>query len=345
MLSTGRYTDRSKGHARRKSPTQNGWRCRLSLILLAVHLSISIPSYAEPTSPFRIGALTDSWGGTPHLQGLRDGLTDLGYRENHDFVFGIRFTQGRRQDLHEAASDLVQAGAELILTTSIVTTQAVQQATSHIPIVFLGVEDPVGSGLIKSYAQPGGNITGVSSLDIELVPKRLQVFQELIPTLSGVLFVYDATDIYPAKAVGLLKQAARRLGIELVVHAVRTQAEANTLFSQIDSLKIDGILSSPCCVFNIAGLILEHHQKIPTMFHTAGFWIEHGALASYGPDTYVTGRQSAHIVEKIIKGGDPGTIPVEVNSNIKFTINLKTAKMLKIGIPPEVLIRANHVVR
>jgi putative ABC transport system substrate-binding protein len=253
--------------------------------------------------------------------------------------------QGRREDLHEAASDLVQAGAELILTTSIVTTRAVRQATTQIPIIFIGVEDPVGSGLIKSYAQPGSNITGVSSLDIELAPKRLQLFQEIIPTLTRVLFVYDATDVYPAKAVELLKQAAHRLQIELVVHAVKTQVEVATLFSQIDQLEIDGILSSTCCVFNITGLILELHQKIPTMFHTAGFWIEHGALASYGPDTYITGRQSAHIVEKIIKGENPATIPVEVNSNIQFTINLKTAKILRISIPPKVLIRANHVIR
>lgn len=345
MLRTGQNTDHSEGLTRFKSQTQNGRLCILPLILLAVHLSISGPGYAEPASPFRIGVLTDSWGGTPHIQGLRDGLIDLGYRENHDFTFGIRFTQGRRHDLHVATSDLMQAGADLILTTSIVTTQVVQQATTQIPIIFLGVEDPVGSGLIKSYAQPGGNITGVSSLDIELAPKRLQVFQELIPTLSRVLFVYDATDVYPAKAVGLLKRAARRLGIELVVHAASTQAEVDTLFSQIDSLQIDGILSSTCCVFNIAGLILELHQQMPTMFHTAGFWIEHGALASYGPDTYATGRQSAHIVEKIIKGANPGKIPVEVNSNIKFTVNLKTAKMLRIAIPPAVLIRANHVVR
>ncbi len=157
--------------------------------------------------------------------------------------------------------------------------------------------------------------------------------------------MYDPTDVYPAKAVGLFTQAAHRLGIELVVHAVRTQAEVDTLFSQIDQLKIDGILSSTCCVFNIAGLILALHQKIPTMFHTSGFWIEHGALASYGPDTYMSGRQSARIVEKIIKGAKPAKIPVEVNSDITFTINLQTAKTLGIVIPPEVLIKANYVVR
>ena len=345
MLSRDRHISHSEGLTRPPIQIQNRWLRVLSLLILIAPLRMGGLGYAEPASPFRIGVLTDSWGATPHVQGLRDGLSDLGYREDRDFTVGIRFTQGRREDLHEAASDLAQARAELILTTSIVTTQAVQQATSHIPIVFLGVEDPVGSGLIKSYAQPGGNVTGVSSLDIELAPKRLQIFQELIPTLSRVLFVYDATDVYPAKAVELLKQASIHLGIELVVHAVRSQAEVDALFSQIDSLKIDGILSSTCCVFNIAGLIIDLHQKIPTMFHTAGFWIKHGALASYGPDTYTTGRQSARIVDKIIKGANAGRIPVEVNSNIKFTINLNTAKMLGITIPPRVLIRANEVVR
>ena len=119
----------------------------------------------------------------------------------------------------------------------------------------------------------------------------------------------------------------------------------HALFSQIDQLKLDGVLSATCCVLNIAGSILELHQKIPTMFHTAGFWIAHGALASYGPNTYMSGRQAARIVEKIMHGVHPAKIPVEVNSNIKFTINLKTAKALGIVIPPEVLMRADDVVR
>ena len=247
--------------------------------------------------------------------------------------------------MERAAYDLVEAQSDLIVTTSIVTTKAVQQATTQIPIVFTGVEDPVGSGLIQSYAQPGGNITGVSTLDIILAQKRLEVFQDLIPTLKRVLYVYDPTDVYPTMAEGLLKQAAYRLGIELVVQTVETEAEVHTLFSQIDQLDVDGILSATCCVLNIAGSILELHQKIPTMFHTAGFWIEYGALASYGPNTYMSGRQSAHIVEKIMKGANPATIPVEANSKIQFTINLKTAQILGIDIPPKVLVRANHVVR
>jgi putative ABC transport system substrate-binding protein len=327
------------------SPAKNGWLRILLLMLLAGCLFISCHRDAQRADPIRIGALTNSWGTTPHIQGLRKALVELGYQENQDFELGIRFTQGKKSDLPKAASELVQANPHLIFTNSVLTTQAAQQATAQIPIVFSGVEDPVGSGLIKSYARPGGNITGVASLDIVLAPKRLEVFKELIPTLKRVLFVYDPSDVYPAKAAGLLQQAAHRLGLELVERAVRTQADVRTLFSQIDQLDIDGILSPTCCVFNIAGFILDLHQQIPTMFPTAGFWIERGGLASYGPDTYISGRQSAHLVEKIMKGAHPGTIPVEVNSNIQFTVNLKTAKMLGINIPPHVLIRANRVVR
>lgn len=345
LLSVVRQTHHADMCTGPPSQTENGWLRILSLMILAGCLFISRHSYAQRSDPIRIGALMNSWGTTPHIQGLREGLAELGYDENQDFELGIRFTQGKKSDLPKAASELVQARPHLIFTNSVLTTQAAQQATTQIPIVFSGVEDPVGSGLIQSYAQPGGNITGVSSLDIELAPKRLEIFQQLIPTLKRVLFVYDPTDVYPAKAAGLLQRAAHRLGIELVEQAVRTQADVLALFSQIDSLKIDGILSPTCCVFNIAGFILDLHQQIPTMFPTAGFWIERGGLASYGPDTYISGRQSAHLVEKIMKGANPATIPVEVNSNIQFTINLKTAQILGIDIPPKVLIRANHVVR
>jgi putative ABC transport system substrate-binding protein len=127
--------------------------------------------------------------------GLRDGLVKLGYRENKDFVLGVRFTEGDNAALPGAARELIQAGADLLFADSNSTAKAVQQVTTQIPIVFVAVENPVGSGLVKSYAQPSGNITGVATLDTELGPKRLQIFHDLIPTLKRVLFLYDATDI------------------------------------------------------------------------------------------------------------------------------------------------------
>ncbi len=144
-----------------------------SILLFLVGLALDYgSSHAVSTQPIRIGALTDSWGVTPHIVGLRDGLAELGYKENQDFYLGIRFTKGNRDILSTAAHQLIQAGAQLLFVDSIATAQAAQQATTQIPIVFTSVEDPVGSGLIENYAQPGGNMTGVASLDIELGPKR-----------------------------------------------------------------------------------------------------------------------------------------------------------------------------
>ena len=329
---------------------QASWRCRGRLWLVVLVVAAALeghPSHGEGARPIRIGALTDAWGATPHIMGLRDGLAELGYQPDQDFFLGIRFTRGNRDLLPTAARELVQAGADLLFVDSIVTAQAAQQAASDIPIVFTSVEDPVGSGLIQSYARPGGNMTGVASLDIELGPKRLQMFQELVPGLRRVLFLYDHQDRYAAAAAALYQQAARQLGIDWVEATVETPAQAQAFLAQVHQRHIDGIVTPRCCASNIPGLILEATlaQRIPTMFHTAAYWIEAGALASYGPDLYTSGYQAARIVDKIIQGANPATIPVEVNSAIKFTINLKTAKALELHLDPEVLAQADEVAR
>lgn len=302
---------------------------------------------AERVRPIHIGALTDSWGPTSTIVGFRDGLVSLGYREPEDFVLGVRFTQGDRTALAVAASQIIEAGADLVFADSNSTAKAAQHATTHLPIVFASVEDPVGSGLVQSFAKPGGNITGVATRDIALAPKRLQVFHELVPTLTRVLFLYDVHDVYSAAAARLYAQAAQRLGTELIVHTVHTQAEAQMRLSQVQQDNIQGIIAPRCCGLDIAYTILEaaNQQQIPTMFLTSDFWIERGALASFGLSFYDTGRRAARLVDKILKGVHPAKIPVEVNAKIEFTINVKTANALGLRIAPEVLYQADHVVR
>jgi putative ABC transport system substrate-binding protein len=208
------------------------------------------------------------------------------------------------------------------------------------------VADPVGLGLIESFARPGGNITGVTELDIDLNAKRLQLFQEMIPGLKRVLFPYNPSDAYAVTAAKVYRDAARRLGIELVEQRVRTEAEAQAFFTQGLPNRIDGILGQRCCALNLPGFVLQVTSAwmIPTIFSTA-FWVERGALASYGPDNYETGRQVARLVDKILKGAKPAELPVEVNPKIEFAINLKTAKTLGLTIPPEVLFQADRIVR
>jgi putative ABC transport system substrate-binding protein len=296
--------------------------------------------------PVLIGALNASWGPTPHVVGLRDGLLALGYQETAQFVIGVRFTQGDLTALPEAARKLVQDRVDIMFADHDDAVKAAQQATTHIPIVFAAVGDPVGLGLIQTFARPGGNLTGVADLHLQLGPKRLEVFQELLPRLKRVLFLYQATDAYSTAEAREVRTAAGRLGMVLVERAVRTQEEAQATIAAVQPGEVDGILAPRCCALNIPGLVLEAttQRAIPTMFETV-FWVEHGALASYGPDSYASGRMAARLVDKIIKGANPAEIPVEVNSKLEFAINLKVAKALGLTLAPDTLYQADRLVR
>jgi putative tryptophan/tyrosine transport system substrate-binding protein len=259
----------------------------------------------------------------------------------------VRFTQGDSTALSVATPELVDAGAALLFAASNRTATAVQQVTTQIPIVFAAVEDPVGSGLVQSFAQPGGNITGVASLDIELGPKRLQLFQALVPGLRRVLFLDEATDVYGQEAAKGYRAAARHVGMTWEEQVVRTTAHVQSLLSQVRPRQVDGILAPRCCALKIPGLILQAatEQRIPTMFVTNVYWMERGALASFGSNTYVSGRQAARLVAKILRGAHPSQIPVEVNAKIQFTMNLQTAAALGLTMVPDVLHQADQIVR
>jgi putative ABC transport system substrate-binding protein len=279
---------------------------------------------------------------------LRDGLLELGYRENEHFVLGIRFTQGDLAALPAAAHELVQYGVDLIFASDAPAAKAAQLATTRIPIVFAGLGgNPVEMGLIQSFAHPGGNMTGVVNLGVDLGPKRLEVFQELVPGLHRVLFPYDPTDASSVAAVQGYREAAQRLGIVLVEQTVQTQAEAQATLAKVRKGEVDGILGPPPVAWNIQGFILEAaaQQGIPAMFETTFYVEQSGGLASYGPDTYATGRQAVRLVDKILKGTKPAALPVETNAKIEFVINLKTAKALGLTIDPVVLYQADRLVR
>lgn len=298
---------------------------------------------AERAGPVKIGALTQSWGPTPEVAGLRDGLLALGYREGEQFVIGVRFTQGAAI-LPAAVQGLIQDGADILFPTDSNAAKAAQMATNRIPIVFAAVSDPVELGLVQSFARPGGNITGVTDLDLELGPKRLELFREIIPRLKRVLFLYNPSDAYAVAAAGVYRDAARRLGIVLVERTVRTEEEARASLAKVRRAEVDGILAPSSLSLNIPGLVLEATARgIPTMFNGA-FFVERGGLASYASDHYESGRQAARLVDKILKGEDPGRIPVEANEKIELAINMKVAKVLTLRLAPAVLQRVNRVI-
>jgi putative ABC transport system substrate-binding protein len=280
------------------------------------------------------------------MVGLRDGLLALGYREGEQFVIGVRFTQGDVALLPEAAQGLIRDGADLLFPTDANATRAAYRATTRIPIVFAAVVgDPVELGLVRSVARPGGNITGVTDGDLELNPKRLEIFKDLIPGLRRVLYPYDPADAHAAAAVRSYRDGARQLGVTVVERPVRTEAEARATLARLRKAEVDGIVTPPTTSLNIPGVVLDAtlERSLPAMFNGA-FMVERGGLVSYGPDWYESGRQAARLVDKIVKGEDPGRIPVETNPKVELAINVRTAKTLKLVIPPSLLQRANRLI-
>ena len=322
------------------------WSVILFMLVGVQPLLVCDVSAAERTKPILIGALTDSWGPTPGVVGLRDALIELGYRENQDFVIGVRFTQGDIAALPRAARELVEQGVDILFAINPAPTKAAQNATSRIPIVFYGTGDPIGLGLIKSFARPGGNLTGVTDLDLELDSKRLEIFKEMLPELTRVLFPYDPSEALSVAEAKIYRESARRLKIMLIEKPVVTQKEAQAIFDSIKKTEVHGIVVPRSLSFNIPGLAIEAmaQKRVPTMFF-GPWYVDQGGLASYGPDFYRSGRQAARLVDKIIKGTNPREIPVEVNNNIEFVVNLKVATAFGIKIVPEVLYRATRVIR
>jgi putative ABC transport system substrate-binding protein len=320
------------------------------VVLLASFVSSALliggAGAAERGAPIKIGVLTEGFGPTTGAVGLRDGLNKLGYRENKDFVIGVRFTQGDTSALPAAARELLQQGVDILFTDGRNPAKAAQMETTKVPIVFAGGGDPVGLGLIQSFARPGGNVTGVTDLDLELGPKRLEIFKEMIPGLKRVLFPYNATDAYSVSEAKAYRDAAGHLKVVLVEKGVRTEDEAKAVLTKLKKGDIQGILSPRPMTSNIPGYVREagSQSSMPTMF-AATFFAENGGLASYTPYTYESGRLAARLVDKILKGTNPGEIPVEVNNNIELVVNLKVAKALGIKIAPEALYKANRVIR
>jgi putative ABC transport system substrate-binding protein len=322
-------------------------RLTLGCVLAFLGLSGDLATAQRPARLVQIGALTESWGPTPAIIGLRDGLVALGYREDKDFTIGIRFTQGESGELLTAARELVRRGADIIVTTEGGNTaKAAQLATDRIPIVFIGGGDPVELGLVKSLARPGGNLTSIASLDVELAPKRLEIFRELVPGLKRVLFVYDATSKDASEQLEPYRAASRSLGLTLVERPVRSQEEARAVISGLRKGEVDGIFAPRVLSLNIPGFIVSTAIKgaIPTMFQ-ARFFAEQGGLASYGATDSELGRQAARLVDRILKGAKPADLPVEQPTKFELVINLNSARALGLTIPRPLLQRADQLIQ
>ena len=314
-------------------------------VMAAVTAWVGVIAPAHARGPVKIGVLSEGWGPTPATVGLRDGLTALGYREGEQFVIGIRFTQGDVKALPTGARDLLRAGSDIVFASGTPAAKAAQAATTSVPVVFAEtVSDPVSVGLVKSIAKPGANVTGVTDAWDELTPKRLEILKDMLPGLKRIIFLYDPGVVAMSEVLSRTRQAARRLGLVLTERPVNSDDDVRAALTTVRKGE-DAIVAGGSMTFNLPGLVLDATSalRIPSIFNGA-FFAEQGALASYGPDFYESGRQAARLVDKIMKGQKPATIPVEANSRIELVINLKVAKALGFAIAPAAIHRATRII-
>lgn len=318
-------------------------------VVVVLALWLGILSHAADAQharrPYRIGVLNEAWASNhPTVEGLKAGLRELGFAEGREVAFDIRFTEGNPEATPVAAAALVAAGVDLIFTSNEAATLAAKRATEAIPIVFTLVGDPVAAGIVTRLAQPGGNLTGISSLTTELVPKRLEALKTLIPTVRRVWAVYHADDPTSIAAGRRAEDAARRLRVELVARPVRTPEELEQVFQDIRPG--DALLPPDIATMDIPAAILEVSlsSRIPAVF-PAALWVGHGGLVSYGSDYHAQGVQAARLVAKILQGARPRDLPVEGADKIDLAVNVKTAGLLGITVPRKVLLRADMLRR
>ena len=329
-------------------------RAAVPSILVAVVL-LAVAVIAEAQQPKKVPLIgylssfdpaTDSTRAEPFRQALRE----LGYIEGQNIAFEYRYAEGKLDRFPELAAELVRLKVDIIVVSGgIRTVRAPMNATKTIPIVMAGLPgDPVEAGLVESLARPGGNVTGLSSLSRELAGKRLELLKEAVPKLARVAVLYD-----PAIAGSLLEMkellpvAARGLGLTLQSWEVRGADDFDRVFAALSKQRPDGLYVSagPLMINNqnrIVGFALKH--RIPSMYGSRER-VEAGGLMSYGADLADSYRRIAYYVDKILKGAKPADLPVEQPTKFELVINLKTAKQIGLTIPPNVLARADKVIK
>jgi putative ABC transport system substrate-binding protein len=274
-------------------------------------------------------------------------LRELGYVEGQNVAFETRGGDGKLERLAEVAPELVRMKVSIIVTGGTRAALAAKKVTTTIPIVMATGTDPVGIGLIASLSRPGGNITGVTTVSAELGGKRLELLQEVVPRLSRVAVLRDSRAGAVELALKDAQQAAQALGLQLQILEVGSPKEFESAFSAVVKERSGALLviSTPMLFSSrtrIADLAAKH--KIPAVYHWKEY-VDAGGLMSYGTDLAEGFRRAAVYVDRILKGANPAELPVEQPRKFELVVNLKAGKQIGVAIPPNVLARADKVIR
>jgi len=294
----------------------------------------------------RVGILFMGGRDQPHLEAFKKGLNELGYSDGKNILLEYRYAEGKYDRLPELAMELVREKVDVIVTTSSESARAARKATRTIPIVMTS-GSPVEQGLAESFAKPGGNVTGLSVLVSELSSKRVELLKEGFPKITRVATLWSPRSTEAVAGLKETEEAAQVLAVPLHLVKVEARADIEKAFAALPKANVNAllvVLSPQTTQYSKTIVDLALKQRLPGMYPTRQF-AEEGGLMAYGPligDLY---RRAATYVDKILKGAKPADLPVEQPTKFELIINLKTAKQIGLTIPPNVLARADRVIK
>lgn len=323
---------------------------RREFITLLVSAAVMVPRIARAQKPaakiWRLGIL--HLGAPPDrlVDALQERLKELGYSEGHNIVYEYRWAEGKLHRLPELAKELVDLKVDVITTITTPAAIAAQKATQTIPVVFNGVGDPVGTGVVSNLNRPGANLTGISLLATELSAKRLELLEEIVPGASPVAMFWNDTNPGMVLRAHEAQNAADKMGLNLQSIGVHDLISFDTAFARIETDRFNALLVL------VDPFTHQHRQRIvdfaaqrrlPAIYESREF-VDAGGLISYGPSLPALERRAADYVNMIFKGSNPGDLPVEQPTKFEMVIGIKAAKALGLTLPQSVVMRADELI-
>jgi putative ABC transport system substrate-binding protein len=345
-----KVSSKQKAVSSKTTQSVNAWVfVFISLLPTAFPLAGSLEAQ-QPRKIPRIGYLagTSPSGIASRIEAFRQGLRDRGYVEGKNILIEYRYAEGKPDRERELAKELVRLKVAIIVSAGSAATRPIKEATNTIPIIMTNEGDPVGTGFVASLARPGGNITGLSTLAPELSGKRLELLKEIIPNLSQVAVFRTSTQPGSAQSLKEADLAAHAFGVKLQYQDVLDSKDIETAFRAANNRRADAVLMMA------GGAVVSAHRtaiaelavknRLPVIYSYSQF-VEAGGLLAYGVNQYDLDRRAAVYVDKILKGAKPAELAVEQPTKFEFIINLKAAKQIGLTISPNVLARADRVIR
>jgi putative ABC transport system substrate-binding protein len=321
----------------------------LSVIAFVLVVCGAVAQAQQPKKVPRVGFLgtASPSAAAARMEALRQGLHELGYVDGNNIVIEQRYAEEKLDRLNELAAELARLKVDVIVTVGPPATRVAKKATTVIPIVMGVDDDPVGNGFVASLARPGRNITGLSALGPEISGKQLELLKEIVPNLSRVAVLRNSTQPGNAQSLREVELAAGALGVKLQYLDVLGPEDIETVFRAASQERADAVLVLRAAVFfshrkQIVDLAAK--SRLPAMYYTTEY-VENGGLMTYGASITDLFRRAAVYVDKILKGAKPADLPVEQPKKFEFVINLKAAKQIGLTIPPNVLARADKVIK